>query len=342
MTTANAFEQILQQQSVFRDRNIMSAHYVPRILPFREEQVQKITASIAPALMEQKPNNLFVYGKVGTGKTCTIKFVLQQMKEYAEKNHNSVLSHYVNCRNYDSKYKVLLKIATELLPQQQFIGYSSAFIQQKILQVVQEKKCQLVVALDEIDKVKDLNELVYALSRSNDELESGSISMIGISNNVLFKERLDARTKSSLCQHEMVFAPYNAEELHTILQQRAQEAFFENRVQEGAIRLASAIAAKESGDARTAVMLLQRAGDMADQAQKNIVSEEEVTLAKSQVEEEVTLHMISTFPEQEQWVLYTMACLSLKNKPLPNLVGTLELGTLTSGEVFEEYEKLCR
>jgi len=198
-----------------------------------------------------------------------------------------------------------------------------------------------VLVLDEIDKVRDLDELVYALTRANDELSSGSISIIGISNNVLFKERLDARTKSGLCQREIVFAPYNAEELRAILNQRAKLAFNEGKVSEAALCLASALAAKESGDARTAVMLLLRAGEIADKEERGIVGEEEVRQAKVSVEEEIIYGMISTLPQQEQLVLYAISSLSSRDKGFRKISGETER-VLFSGEVYEEYRSIAK
>ena len=84
----------------------------------------------------------------------------------------------------------------------------------------------------------------------------------------------------------MVFPPYNAQELAEILRQRVGIAFRPGTVDESAITNAAAIAAQESGDARTAVMLLLRAGEIADRKNSGSVTDEEVKKAKKQVEEE--------------------------------------------------------
>ncbi|MBS3058719.1 MAG: AAA family ATPase, partial [Candidatus Diapherotrites archaeon] len=286
---ANLFEQELQKQSVFLNRDAISQHFIPKELPFREKQLKEISSILTAALQGKKPNNVFVYGKVGTGKTCVVRHVLQELQEFKQKSSARVESCYINCRVHNSKYKALQKCCKEFYPSENFLGYSAAFVFEKILDFARKNKNQVLIALDEIDKVKDLDELVYALSRGNDELEQGegAITIIGISNNVLFKERLDARTKSSLCQEELVFAPYNAEELKEILKQRVEIAFKPKSVQESALNLAAAIAAQESGDARTAVLLLLRAGELSDKESKEKVSDEEVKKAKSKVEEEV-------------------------------------------------------
>jgi len=341
---ANLFEQELQKQSVFLNRDAISQHFIPKELPFREKQLKEISSILTAALQGKKPNNVFVYGKVGTGKTCVVRHVLQELQEFKQKSSARVESCYINCRVHNSKYKALQKCCKEFYPSENFLGYSAAFVFEKILDFARKNKNQVLIALDEIDKVKDLDELVYALSRGNDELEQGegAITIIGISNNVLFKERLDARTKSSLCQEELVFAPYNAEELKEILKQRVEIAFKPKSVQESALNLAAAIAAQESGDARTAVLLLLRAGELSDKESKEKVSDEEVKKAKSKVEEEVIYNMIATLPDQEQLVLYTIALLAAKQKPLQKITGQQEPGALMSGEVFEEYKRVAK
>jgi cell division control protein 6 len=339
----NLFEQELSKQSIFINRDAISPHFIPKILPFREKQIKEITNLLASSLQGKKPNNIFVYGKVGTGKTCVVRHVLQELEEFKQKKNAKVESCYINSRMHNSKYKALQKICKQFYPSENFLGYSAAFVFEKLLDYARKDSTQVLIVLDEIDKIKDLDELVYSLSRGNDELESkGGVSLIGISNNVLFKERLDARTKSSLCQEEMVFPSYNAEELKEILKQRCSLAFKPLTVQESALNLAAAIAAQESGDARTAVLLLLRAGELADKEGKEKISDLEVKKAKNKVEEEITYNLIATLPDQEQLVLYTISLLAGKQKPLQKITGEQEAGALMSGEVFEEYKKIAK
>lgn len=229
----------------------------------------------------------------------------------------------------------------DFFPEENFLGFSASFIYEKVLEFAGKKK-QLIVVLDEVDKIKDLDDLIYSLNRANDEIVNGSVSIIGISNNLVFKDRLEPRTKSSLCQHEMVFPPYNAKELSEIILQRSKKAFKENVVHESAISLSAAIAAQESGDARTALMLLLRAGEIADQRSLEHVTDQEVRRAKKKVEEEIILNMISTLPEQQQLVLLAISNLSLQKQGIKTLTGKTEEGTLFSGEVYKEYESIAK
>ena len=337
----NIFEKEFARETIFLDRNLISPHYTPKVLPFRETYIEKISNILSQTLHGKKTDNLFLYGKTGAGKTAVTKHVVQQLLEFASNKNLPVKGTYVNCRNHNSKYRVLIKIVKELYPEENFLGFSSAFVYEKLLDYA-KKGNQLVLILDEIDKIKDVDDLVYSLTRGNDELTIGGISLVGISNNLMFKDKLDPRTKSSLCEKELVFPPYNAAELSEILLQRSKIAFKPGTVETSAINLAAAIAAQESGDARTAVMLLLRAGDLADRKEIEKVTDEDVKKAKSQVEEELIFNMISTLPEQQKLVIYAIAKLSLEKKPMQKITGETEKGVLFSGEIYEEYCRIAK
>jgi cell division control protein 6 len=51
------------------------------------------------------------------------------------------------------------------------------------------------------------------------------ISLIGISNDLVFTDTIDPRVRSSLSEEELVFPPYNALQIQDILKKRADFAF---------------------------------------------------------------------------------------------------------------------
>jgi cell division control protein 6 len=345
MGLQHVFEAEFSKPTVFLDRNKIMPHYTPQNLPFREEQQATISGIVAVTLRGQRPDNIFIYGKPGTGKTSTAKHVMDELCSFAEKKSLKVKHVYVNCRTHNKKYKVLLKSLREIYPSEPdkaFQGYSAAYLYEKLVSFVRDTQTHLIMVLDELDKVRDLDDLIYSVTRSNDEIQVGGITVIGISNNLLFKDALDPRTKSSLCQQEMIFPPYNAEQLRTILEQRVQEAFAPQAVDSGAISLAAAIAAQESGDARTAIKLLLRAGELADDEKTTQVTDQHVKNARKSVEQEIILEHITVLPEHEKLVLYTIAALTLNRKPLQRLSGEKVEGVLYSGEVYEEYERTAK
>lgn len=335
----NIFEKEINRKTIFEDRNILSPHYIPDHLPYRDNEITTVMKLIAPALSQKRPSNLFIYGKTGVGKTAVVKHVLEKLNETKEKYQANVGSLYLNCRVHNTKYQVMLKLAQIAKPDENFLGLSSTHLYEKFTEYV-DQGIVFIVVLDEIDKVKDLNELMYSLTRANDDLKNGHIGLIGISNNINFKENLDPRSKSTLCQDEMVFAPYNAEQLNAILSERAKKGFKEGFVTDGAISLASAFAAQESGDARYALRMLLKAGELADSDNKK-VTEEYVKMARSAVEEDIVIELINTLPEHQIIVLYAIASLTEEGSKYQRLTDNGDK-VLFSGEAYEGYENLCK
>ena len=193
----NIFYNFLNENSVFTDKSKISPHYAPEKLPFRDEQIKDLSLWLSPILKKAKPHNIFLYGKVGTGKTTVVRHVTSQLEKFSKDQHLPLQTVYLNCRNYQTKYTVLVYCVQLFYPDQNFFGYSRSFIYDKFLTYIRENKINFVLILDEVDKVKEkeIDDLIYTLTRTNDELEGGSVSIIGISNNLFFKNTNGIRLK---------------------------------------------------------------------------------------------------------------------------------------------------
>jgi len=332
----------MQRSTLFVDRNVLSPHFIPDTLPHREKEIDRIMKCVAPALSGKLMHNLFIYGKTGTGKSASTKHVIDKLLKVKDKYKAAVDCIYVNCRILNTKYQIMLKCAEYCYPDESFLGFPFSHLFERVMKYIGENNCNFVVVLDEVDKVKNLDDLMYTLTRANDELKSGRISMIGISNNVQFKEQLDPRSKSALCEEEMVFAPYNAEQLGDILLQRTKMGYKPEVVSESAVSLASALAAHESGDARYALKLLLKAGELADEAGEPRIVDSHISKARKGVEEEIVYDVVKTLPEQQKIVLYAIAQLTMEGGHYTRLDGISDEKVLLSGEVYERYEGLCR
>ena len=256
-----------------------------------------------------------------------------------------MVSCYINCRMYNSRYRVIQKITKELLPALDSMGFGFAMLYEKMMDDLRKGSRRLIAVLDEVDMVKDLDDLLYTLTRANDELSSGSICVIGISNKLSFKDQLDPRSRSSLCENEMVFAPYTATQLQAIISQRAKMGFKPHVVEESAVNLAAAICASETGDARYALKLLMKSGEITDERGGKKITDKEVEDARRSVDSDVAFEAISTLPDHQQLVLLSIANLALdkgKNTRLTSGTAEEDDSYLISGEVYEEYCKTSR
>ncbi len=323
-------------ESLFKDQSVLSPHYVPATLPFREEQVKEMLSFLSPALKSKKPRNLFIYGKTGTGKTCVTKRVM----EIFNTNDKKAKMFYINCRIYNSRYRIMQKALKDFVPELEKSGFGLTFLYEKLMDVLNEGN-QIILVLDEIDMTKDLDDLVYTLTRVNDEVNAGGLTIIGISNKLSFKDALDPRSKSSLYESEKVFSPYTSDQLQQILIQRAELAFNEGVVVQPTINLIAALTAQENGDARYALKLLHKAAEMAEQRKSGIIEECDVETATKKVDADLITEIIDTLPQNHQMVLYAVATLSLGGSKYSRLE-ELEKGHLFSGEVYDEYEHVCK
>src|SRR5271157_977608 len=145
--------ELLVESKVFADRSVLSPHFTPKKLVFREKEISNIEKALAPALKGERGRNLFIYGRTGTGKTSCTNYVIEEVKGIP--NTKAKIS-YVNCRIYNSRYRVLNKIVSDHLPTYAKRGYGTVDLYEKITNWIEEDNKILVAILDEIDIVKDL------------------------------------------------------------------------------------------------------------------------------------------------------------------------------------------
>lgn len=332
----NSFNDILAEATVFKNKDALSPHFIPESFPHREKEIEAIMRSVSPALKGERPRNLFVYGKTGTGKTTCAKKV---MNEFNAMKRKAAMA-YMNCRIYNSRYRILFRLVSEFVPEHAKTGFGLSFLYEKLLDWIEADGKNVVIILDEIDTVKDLDNLVYTFTRSNDDLKGGSLSMLGISNKISFKDRLDPRSKSALYESELVFPPYNTRQLQTILAHRAKQGFIEGVVAESAVNLAAAIVSQETGDARYALKLLQKAGDVANDSKTCKVTDKEVEAARKIVDEDIAVEAISTLPEHQQLVLYGVSNISLSGSKYSRLAENNK-DFMLMGEAYDAYRESC-
>jgi orc1/cdc6 family replication initiation protein len=128
----------------------------------------------------------------------------------------------------------------------------------------------VLIALDEIDNIGGDDNILYKLPRCNNDNSAAyvdpattKVGVVGITNDGTFRESLDPRAKSTLCDQEIHFPPYDAVELETIVEDRAAVAFHDDVLSQDVVPLTAALAAQRSGYARTALDLLYEAADNA-------------------------------------------------------------------------------
>ncbi len=307
----NFFEDYLNKETIFLNKKALQSNYSPKNVPHRENQIKALAGILAPALRMEKPSNVFIYGKTGSGKTLCVKHVADKMIEIAKTNNVNLGISYLNCkmkRVADTEYRLMAQLARDFNVEVPATGLPTDEVYKIFINELNKEKKLLIVILDEIDQLvnKTGDEILYNLTRLNSELSQSELSLIGISNDLVFTDNLDPRVKSSLSEEELVFPPYNAIQLQKILHQRARLAFKGGFLDEGVIEKCAAYAAREHGDARRALELLRVSGELAERENKEKITVEFIDKAEEKIERDRIIDIVGTQPKQFKLTLYAI------------------------------------
>ena len=316
---------------IFRDRYVLSDSYVPDVILHRDEEINKIYILLANSILKEFPQNIFIYGKSGTGKTLTIKHVMKKLLN--EKNLKDLFIYcYINCKNIQTRYRILAEILKSFKIPVPSSGWSSEKLYIMLKDILENSKKFLILILDEIDEIlkKRNDNILYTLSRLNSEIKHSRIILVGISNNISFMSKLDPRISNSLFGTNIIFNPYNAEELKDILYFRSKLAFNNDVIENGAIEYLAAYVARESGDVRKALKILKFAGEIAERNGLKKVTIDCIKDAIKKLETNVYEEIIKNLPLHYKLILYSLAILKEEN----NMV--------TTGTLYNLYERICR
>ncbi len=379
------FDDLLEGQPIFEKRDVLRPAYTPNKLPHREQKINEMASILVSALRAETPSNILIYGKTGTGKTASAKYVSEELERTSQRYEAPCYVEYINCEVIDTQYRVFAKLAnkfiednldaideelerleswgrqlragditTDDLPVDDIpsladhierlkddhdrfemvpmTGWPTDRVYEAFFDAIDYRECVVVIMLDEVDKLveKSGDDTLYNLSRINSDLERSRVSIMGISNDLRFTDTLDPRVRSSLGEEEIVFPPYDANQLLDILEHRADVAFKNDTLTEDVIPLCAAYAAQEHGDARRALDLLRTAGELAERDQAEEVLDIHVRRAQEKLEIDRVMEVVRTLPHQSKLVLYSIVLLEKHTS-----------SNSKTGEVYDVYKQLC-
>lgn len=332
----NIFNNAITGTTLIKDRKTLTIDYVPEKLPFRNNESTSIAQTLSVAFRQGRPSNLLIFGKPGTGKTAVIKNVVERLVNKAKLLNIHITVPVVNGKTANTSYKILYEIAEAMGINQEekkfqvyFTGLSIGEATDRILDYIKLKKLKVILVIDEIDSLVDKNgdDILYNFTRANERISSDQfISLIGISNSLTFKDKLDPRVRSSLSEEELVFNPYTIDQLKQILVDRCKLAFYDDSISLGTINLCAAMAGRETGDARKAIDLLRVAAEIAEQNRMSTVQESHIRIAQEKIDRDTNYEILKNSTTHTKIVI-----LSLINPSSDS----------NTGQIYDTYTHLC-
>jgi len=306
---------------IFSEKQVLKKDEMPDKIIHRDDERQQYRLALEDILRGNEPNNVFIYGPTGVGKTAITLWMRDKLQEKAdEKDVPLSIVGPINCRNYRSAYALATALVNELRPQDDELpnsGYSTDKVFEFLYEEIEDVGGNVLIILDEIDNIPPdarndfLYELPRAESNGNTAITDARIGLIGISNDLKFVDVLEPKVKSTLGEREIKFGPYDANQLGDILEYYAGMAFKDGVLDDDVIPLAAAFSAQERGDVRQGKRILQKAGELARMDEVETVTAEHTREATETVETDEILDYFEQDLTSHQSFVYLATTLAV-------------------------------
>ena len=201
--------------------------HTPTTLPERQDEILKLRRSLKPAARGAGAENTFLSGKAGQGKTAAAKAELAELEAFADAQDLDLTTVFFSCEGISSSYTLACGLCEELGGENPN-GHPMQKVLDHLWDAMNDIGGTIIIVLDEIDNLGTDDKILYSLPRARDKdyvNDDVYPSIIGISNDLQWRDNLDPAAKDSLYDDSIFFAPYDANELRDILSRRASKAF---------------------------------------------------------------------------------------------------------------------
>jgi len=308
-------------ETLFADKGVLKEDYQPTRILERDDEIEQYRYALRDVLFGRAPQNVMVYGKAGLGKTAVTTHMLNALHEKAQEREEAdeLHIHELNC-NGKTTFAAVRRLVNELLPSEasefpkRGLGINDAF--EELYEQLDRIGGTHLLVFDEIDHLDDANMLLYEIprARSIGHITQARVGIIGISNSYTFRKSLTPKVKDTLMETEISFSAYDADELAAILRERAEKAFIDGAYDGSAIAWASAVSARDMGNARQAIDLLRVGAEVAEKAGEEQVAERHLKEARELVQRGRLSNRIRDQTRHTQYILETIARLQKRDE----------------------------
>jgi orc1/cdc6 family replication initiation protein len=271
---------------------VLQEDFLPKEVVHRHSEMNRIAAALEPVVEGDKPQDAFLVGPSGAGKTCIARYSLDKLQEQLL----DVDTHYVDCWQHSNRFRILYKIL-EGVGTTYDIHRSTP--QDEMLERLERLDTPYIVVLDEVDQLEEKGVLreLYAIPQ---------ITMVLIANReedvvATLDERLQSRLRSSERVH---FDKYGDDEIVSILADRVEWGLDPECISDDQLRT---IANASAGNARDAISILRSAARRTERSDSEIITDAFIEEAVPEARAEVRQKNVERL-NKHQRMLYSLIC----------------------------------
>jgi len=320
--------------SLFKNKLVLKPNYTLRNIDdvlHRDDEIKKYYEYLKDIFSGVSPNNIFIYGKPGLGKTLLTKLVIEEVRKKADEMGIELCVININCDEMRTEHTILQKLVQEIPSDEprRVLGNSRDKHNEYMKYLIHHYQGIILIVLDELDKA-DKPDMINKIIRIESDSSGQFPTVIGITNDLGLKDKFPVHLKSVLCENELIIKPYEADQLIDIITARVGIGFKPKAVEDMAIQLCAAFAAQDYGDVRRAIDILRVAGEIAEEKGNGVVSEQCVREACDKIEVDRFVEVIKTLPTQSKIVL--MSCIYVFDSTKENI----------TANIYSVYTKIAR
>ncbi len=259
---------------VIRDEYKFSEVYTPPRLPHREKEVELLVNTMKSSYGLNEGLYL-IKGEPGIGKTSVARLSSKKLGELV-KDFKVI---HVNCRIYRTPTSVIQRILSSIHPGIPNRGLSLQEMM-SILEDALKNEKNLLIVLDELDYLKEGEDLVYSLLRSHEGALGNPLTLLLIAR--WEPPYLMEPSIRSFMNMRIPLQKYSREQLASIVKYRAEDALYEGTFDEEIIDMIAEFS-EHSGNARIAIRMLYLAAKFAEARKMSKITPELVREAASSV-----------------------------------------------------------
>lgn len=246
---------------VFRDSRALDFDYVPECFDYRDGELSHMGRCVLPLLRGGSPEHCIIRGIPAVGKSTAVRKLFDEIVDTS----SDIFCSRIDCHVHNTHSSILNVLHEDVIGHPPKLGGSKNDMYQNIVSTLKKKNDSLIVALDDADKLfsdtNDANKLFYDLLRAN-ELYHVKICLFAIVSKVNFKFKLKPEVSTVFIPHEIIFEPYTFDQMYSILDKRAEIAFYPDCLEDDALSLVVE-SCMATNDLRYGIKILSSAANLA-------------------------------------------------------------------------------